>query len=229
MTHRHEQLANTPLVEVVFSLQVESPRPYALVAGGVYPKIAAQYPQAEETPGAQLLGMGLPVPTVAHKFASSDGKGLVQLGPGFVLVNDLSYSSFEQFVETLRLVMGAYLELSQMTTARRIALRYINRIQHADGLLAGLRVQSEWPTLADATQQSVAARAVFEVARPKGILGFAVASPDFGGSRLDLEVASDPAGPLDLDAVLGWVDEANECIYRAFRASVTDEQYSRWR
>ncbi len=151
-------LANKPLVEVVFELRWDvqlqgngtmkrDPLTNLLFAR-LYEPLTARYPDYEELE-ASLVPDELAVDTVQHRFkaehAEADAIGMVQFGPGVVTLNVTSAYTWEAFRSELAMLTDDFLKAFPTDEYERfnsMALRYIDDVpaeEYLDRPLAFMR------------------------------------------------------------------------------------------
>lgn len=229
----HPPLARAPLIEAVFELRGKLEPSFSLIPGRIAAALSADYPQASET---ELARFGTMVESpeeagliITHQYRSSDGKRLVQLGPGGISVNSLAYTGFANFRACISAVLKTYFEVAVVQSVTRIGLRYLNRVPSGDaGFLSGFTVKIEWPPLSGGKRQAFAARMLLTYEDPPGQLGAALAEPSTGAT-LDLDFFVQPRKALGQAEILAWVDKAHDRVYEAFTGLVSPARFESWK
>jgi uncharacterized protein (TIGR04255 family) len=233
MIDEHERLRKPPLLEAVFELRADTSGSFTVLPGKIAAALEADYPDLKETDVAKLILMAPPPPeagfVATHKFQTSDGKGLVQLGPMGFSVNSLAYPGFEVFRSAVASVLSAYHRHASVSAIRRLGLRYVNGLPSGEPFLSGLTASVKWPELQGAHVASVAARAIFAYPQPEGHLAIAIGAPHDKRTLLDLDFFHEPRAPVVQPEILKWIDAAHERIYTAFRSMTKPDLFDSWR
>lgn len=61
-----------------------------------------------------------------------DKSQLLQLGPGLATANSLKYTTFADFLPSIKIIIAQYLEVAKPKNVIRIGTRYINRFQFSE-------------------------------------------------------------------------------------------------
>lgn len=130
---------NAPITEAIFDLRVTLPASTAIAdleaaydrLGGSFPdmKIRKESTLRLETTG-ESWGGGFSSKPVKVLFQDEQGKRVVQFGlDGFTFNMLKPYSNWEDFLEQARARWKTYIEVAKPVNIKRLALRYVNRIE----------------------------------------------------------------------------------------------------
>jgi uncharacterized protein (TIGR04255 family) len=102
--------------------------------GQIFEKIKDHYPKQhdikhipiflEDPENTKQLPFFIQAPVLQAR--KEDDSELLQVGPGIALANQLKYSSWENFIPSIRTVLDAYLSSVNPNVVTRIGTRYIN-------------------------------------------------------------------------------------------------------
>ncbi len=129
--------AKPPLVEVLCELHFKGSKWEATVAGQFYDRVKERFPAKREDEQYRIsFGSGSysvraeigRLPPVI-RFASEDGRRVLQIAPDLLVVNQLApYPGFEAWEPDIFLAFRIFRELAQPAEVAWLALRYINQI-----------------------------------------------------------------------------------------------------
>lgn len=236
-----EKLKNPSVLEAVCELRFATTESYTLVPGAMRERLSAQFPTYEILPAATLMG-GIPeevitAPIPHHRFKNEQNNALVQTGPRLLTVNALPiYRGYEVFRELIAFALKQYLVVAKPQHVLRVGLRYINHLRggNGEGALADLiNIRLTYPPALPSPATEVGARALFAYGE-LGVLSLAVAFPSKTsagdeGTLLDLDFYRSVPEKLKLDDFLSWLDNAHEVVYRAFIATVSEQELGKMR
>ena len=229
-----------PLVEALCEFRFqETETPSNIILGRLYEKIESDFPTVETHRGIGVHSEEEETVSPAifmeetTRFMGKNGKRLIQVGPGFLVANQLeAYEDYPSFREFVQETMDAYYEVARPTGLRYIGLRYINRIEMkqeqslGDVLQIGFRIPNEFQTFPN--PYSLQMEFPYHDERDRLIVIFATAPPQGDSSDaviLDFEyilVRPEEIG----DKLMEWMDEAHERIEDAFHACLTESVLS---
>lgn len=231
---------NPPIVEALCDFRFRPTADWDLTIPGLfYERVKDLFPEKRQQPHSlQLRIEGSPrglVPDFAVEsrlqFLSLDNAELFQVGKDLLTANRLKpYTSWEEFLPTIRLGYETYCDVANPSGLQRIGLRYINLIPiHSD--LAEL---SEFFNLHPAVGQGL----------PRSFYGFSLAtefsypnspdhlrvlltstqlsSPTDAEVVLDLDYFLPDAESIPIGDVFNWVESAHTQVENSFESIITD-------
>lgn len=229
---------NPPVVEALVELHFTESRPDPTVGGRfseawkdrVTSRDVMQ--QIQVTMGPLLKPPAPPPPSPTDRLWFEAPKGAVQVGPGFLSVHLLEqpYPGQEVFRPLLENALAVYRELQAPTGIARAAMQYINRllvpVDAEDGPANWLDplLAPDPPASMEERIASVAVQWVSFLPSGRGVAIYALRS----GARNEtqefmLDISAHTTGPIELDTLNSWLDDAHEVIVSAFEDSITDE------
>ncbi len=124
-------LRRAPVVEALLELQfapAANLRSYGPIPGQMYERLKSDYPSVQDLEAAEMpLSLALEIAVVRHRFTSSDGFRMFQVGNGVLSVNRLKYEHYDGFRAEAAKVIATALDVYS-GPATRAMLRYINKI-----------------------------------------------------------------------------------------------------
>ncbi len=125
-----------PLQEAIFEVRFINDSFDSAIPGQIYEKVRKEFPQKKDIKQF-FFAVGLQ----EHQFKrSSDIRApcmqawntqqsqCVQVGPGIIAANDLSYNGWETFLPAIRRIVDSYVEVVSPQEVERVGMRFINRI-----------------------------------------------------------------------------------------------------
>lgn len=233
MTRRHPSYRNPTVVETIgeihFTKEPFDPTSY----GELLKRLGPDFPHMEPEPivkiqsqvGPAELAQRVSVRGLRARYPHRDGGRIVQLAPGVLTVNILPpYPGWARALETMEHAWRTLVEVVHPSGARRLGLRYINRIPWAPGSPV-----SDWIAANDLVPPQLLAereRFVVRFERSPGsghriILSLGDALLEDGSSTLILDIDA----ILEADLANEWqemgreVDALHEMIWEAFSVS----------
>lgn len=107
----------------------------AAVPGQIFEQIKIDYPNKQDIKHELVflekdissLPLGAPpIQAPLMRARKEDNSELLQFGPGIAVANRLKYSAWEDFVPSIKKIVGAYINTAKPQTLTRVGMRYIN-------------------------------------------------------------------------------------------------------
>lgn len=231
-----------PIIEALCEFQFVSdmPEDFDSIATLMYEKVSASFPKRLrlqlQTSQINVDNSGTPEITEQFlplvRFQSSNEYVLIQLGQSFLSINHLKpYTSWEEFLPSVKMGFSAYREVVKPKSVHRIALRYINRIEIPNNRI-NLEDYFEFrPFLKERVLQDISAFTLgiqipYEAARD--VLNIQLASivsevPNTIAILLDLTYSLTKPEDITLDKISDWLSVAHNQVEEAFEACITDQ------
>lgn len=239
------KLGRSPLVEVVCQVRI----PPILRIGKETPadfqdRVRQRFPELEVEQGLRLqVSSDFSDPSFAaeptakiFRLSRDDGASKISLAPDFYALSTNDYEDWAEFREDLQLCQDSFREVYQPPYARRIGLRYINRISPTNTgieslpeIVALIREELIPNFETDAWQgpKEMRSRLVIPAqgdSTPAGNLkiqtAFAREDPHF---LLDFDYFEE--GRISLEGFLERLDGYHNVIYDAFRWSIVEDRF----
>ncbi len=105
------------------------------VPGQIFEKIKSEYPNKQdikheffflETDKAICPSSAPTIQAPLMRARKIDNSELLQFGPGIAVANKLKYSTWEDFIPSIKKIVSAYLDAAKPLTLTRVGMRYIN-------------------------------------------------------------------------------------------------------
>jgi len=212
------------------------------IPGQLYARIGDEFSERVQLQGlhleVQTSPASRPVAAVQSgperlQLKRANGSAMVQVGEHLLAVNHLRpYPRWEDFRALIVRVLREYQAIVGVGDLHRIGLRYINQIELP---LSGFNLQ-DFITLdppltggLDRPLRGVYQRYELDYSDPTGILIHQTGIQTIDERRnlvLDLDFGSTQVEHLrGTDQVEGWLDQAHEHVYQAFRSSLNADFY----
>jgi uncharacterized protein (TIGR04255 family) len=235
------RLGRSPLSEVICQvrfpaiLRIDSEQPAAFQE-----HVRKYFPQLEIERGLTVEGSPLqaePPTTQAQprifRFSTADDAATLSLTTNFVAVSTTAYRHWQEFAEWVQLAVDALCAVYEPTYARRVGLRYINRITRentgADSVPELLDILREPLTSvlrepALEIQSSMQCQLLLPVDEDEQLsLRTGFVNGDNPAFMLDLDYFTEDQ-QIPLQDVLPLCHRYHELVYRAFRWCIKDTQ-----
>lgn len=225
-----------PLIEALCEFRFQKTGVFPnIILGRLYERLEKNFPTIKtyEDEGVQVATDGIS-PTDAVKeertrFMSGDKTRFIQVGAGFLVVNQLEpYKDYASFREFVRDTVDTYYEIAEPKGLQSISLRYINRVELTDGqsLDEVFNIGFTVPQSFNCFPDMYFLRLEFDChsGRDRLVVIFATA-PELENSVkaaiLDFDYALVNADIIN-GGLLEWMDEAHDEIEEAFYACLTE-------
>ena len=230
MTKGHPRLRTPLIVEAVFELRYSSRTPYGILPGQLFELMKQTFPVAEELPAAQIALDVAPAPFARHRFRTSDGTRMVQLGQGMVSVNHTGYVGYDTFRQDIDPLLAACGKLSLLTALERLGLRYINRAPLDQPWSEIVTYQVTAPAAVesrDSARRFTWRTGLDELGALQTTVAWPVPIQDHPPALvLDFD-ASVQLKAARVETILEWIDEAHNTIYEAFKSSLQPDYFKK--
>ncbi len=133
---------NCPIVEAIIEVRFSPDGWDSTVPLRIYENVREKFPEKRDIQqlsifiGSPAGGPPPPPPPISQaptmQLWNIDKSQLLQLGPGLATANSLKYTTFPDFLPSVKMVINQYLEVAKPSKVMRIATRYINRFQFAE-------------------------------------------------------------------------------------------------
>jgi len=223
-----------PLIEALceFRFQKTGTIPN-IILGRLYEQIERDFPKIETHRGIGVQVMEeVPSPAIIMeertRFMSKDGTRLIQVGQGFLAINQLKpykdYPSFRAFIEE---TVNIYYKIAKPEKLQHISLRYINRVemipnQPLDKVFQiGFIIPGIFQSFPDPYHLQM--EFAYCAERDKLVIILATAPPQEDSTKaVSLDFNYVLVKPDEIDnRLLEWLDEAHNEIEKAFYACLT--------
>jgi uncharacterized protein (TIGR04255 family) len=229
---KRKQYRNPPLVEV-FSEFFFQPGPEKelhslLVARFWKGKLKTDFPQALEPVGP---------PTPRHRFASEDGKTLLQIGDNLLVVNQLPpYYGWEKYEPKVIESFGLYTRLWKPASVLRAAVHYVDKVDIPKIEVGVEDYFNLYPVLPDYPRTAATNLAVsYEVsgAAPGDVLITTMkqhpsANPNGMTFLFQWDYVASGGLSLETEALTAWLDGAHSVLSEVFHSTFTDQCRKLW-
>lgn len=233
---------NPPIIEALCEFQFvsDTPEDFDSITNLMYEKIRADFPKKLrlqlQTSQINVGNSGTPEITEQFlplvRFQSSNEYVLMQLGQSFLSINHLKpYTSWEEFLPSVKMGFNAYREVVKPKSIHRIALRYINRVEITNNRINledyfEFRPLIRQKVLQDISAFTLGIQIPHENARD--MLNVQLASIDSEAPNtiaviLDLTYSLAEPESIALDKIADWLTVAHNHIEDAFEACITDQ------
>lgn len=216
-----------PVQEVVFELFFRAVSDYSLFLSSVYSNLKDNYSRAEALPANEIpLALGVPS-VIRHRFSTSSGDLLFQLGPDILTINSLSYVDFDNYLKDVTSVLNEVIKAGpefNLSEATRIGLRYINRFDKVNDIFEILHVNAPFGSL---EHDSLAVIRASESSRldERRFLARSYEYADVSKELFfDLHLYEEfsPLLELELQSILDWILQAHDVVSDVFEDTVSD-------
>ena len=126
---------NPAIKEAIFEAKFNYDSFDSAVPGQIFEQIKTEYPHKQDikhelvflekdtsVPASSMPAIQAPLMRVRK----DDHSELLQFGPGIVVANRLKYSTWEDFIPSIKKITNAYLDTAKPQTLTRVGMRYIN-------------------------------------------------------------------------------------------------------
>jgi uncharacterized protein (TIGR04255 family) len=229
---KRKQFKNPPLVEVFSEFFFEpgpEREPHSLLVGTFWRgKVKEDFPQPIEPAGP---------PAPRDRFASADGKTILQVGENLLVVNQLPpYYGWERYEPTVVEYFGLYARHWRPARVVRAAVHYIDKVDIPKSEVGLEDYFNLYPVLPERPGTAATNLAVsYEVsgAREGDVLittmkQHASANPDGMTFLFQWDYVASAGLPVDLKAVKAWLESAHALQSEVFHSTFTDVCRQLW-
>ena len=245
-----KQLKSPPLVEALcefkFKPSVDNSEWDMTIPGSLYKLIQEDFPHRSQQVNEVVIQLqpqpnSNPVSSVVQRvnrlqMKRADGSAMVQIEPNNLIINQLKYQTWNNFVNLIIRVFENYVTLlDDSTTLSKVGLRYINHIptpqnqpfEIEDFLSIAPDLKGELHRPLSSFYQQYG----FGYAEEKSVLNLRTLiaeKPEFGLIIvLDLDFSSEQVGDflLDINKIKLWLEKAHDNIERTFISSLNKDYY----
>lgn len=201
-----------------------------------FPQIEYQHGLVLEAPPFQSEPLTTRQEPVVYRLTSSDGETVVSLSADFYAVSTTAYTRWPTFAESLEIATTAVRDVYEPAYARRVGLRYVNRLTFEN---TGTRsAKSLWRVVRPALTTMLRQDSWDEpqemlnrlVLRADGAERLTLLTGHRGGRQpfflIDLDYYVE--GEIPLDEVLPSTARFHDVIYSAFRWCISDGHLHRF-
>lgn len=132
---RRQKYKNPAIKEAIFEAKFNYDSFDAAVPGQIFEQIKTEYPNKQDIKhelvflekDISAIPSGIPlIQAPLMRARKEDNSELLQFGPGVAVANRLKYSAWEDFVPSIKKIVGAYMQAAKPQTLTQVGIRYIN-------------------------------------------------------------------------------------------------------
>lgn len=135
MRYPRYKYQNPPLQEAIFEAKFSYENFDSTLPGQFYEKVRSQFPEKNDLKVITVT-LGTAHPSIQQRNPQGpviqawnpERTSCLQFGPGIIAANLLKYKGWELFIPSISLILKSYFDCAYPKAAKRIGLRYINRI-----------------------------------------------------------------------------------------------------
>lgn len=132
-TYRRYHYDKAPLQEVIFEARFSDDSYDLTLPGRFFDRISRKFPKKKEIQNNTFFISPYPlttppiIQTPVMQAWNENHNSCLQIGPGIISANDISYLNWERFSDNIKILLDGYFDCASPSIAQRIGYRCINR------------------------------------------------------------------------------------------------------